>query len=388
MQQRRDKMFGRRIELFKLLGFSVKVDLSWVFIAVLVTWSLAGGFFPERFPPEEYSGLSTSSYWWMGLAGMLGLFASIVLHELGHSLVARSYGVHMKGITLFIFGGVAEMNEEPPSAKAEFMVAVAGPIVSVLIAAGCYGLYRVGGDLGLPATVSAVLWYLGWVNGLLVAFNLVPAFPLDGGRVLRSLLWHVKGKLKWATRITAEIGSGFGLVLIIMGVFSLLGGGFVAGMWWALLGLFLRAAAQSSYQQLLMRRALEGEPIARFMTSDVKSVPPEATLRQLVDDYVYAHHHKMFPVTENGRLVGCVTTRRIRDVPSAEWEHHVVQEVADVCGDENTVAPDADAMQALSRMKQHDVSRLMVVEEGQLRGVVSIKDMLKFMSLKVELEEE
>src|SRR5690606_28308858 len=161
-------------------------------------------------------------------------------HELGHALMARRYDLRIRGITLFIFGGVAEMADEPRSPRAEFMVAIAGPIVSVLIAIGCFGLDRVATAQAWPVPVRGVLWYLGFINLLVVGFNLVPAFPLDGGRVLRSILWHIKGNLKWATRITSTIGSGFGLLLILMGVVSVLGGNFIGGMWWFLIGTFLR----------------------------------------------------------------------------------------------------------------------------------------------------
>lgn len=374
-------MFTKRFKLFNLLGFPIFVDLSWFVIVLLITWSLATNLFPHF-----YEGLPVATYWWMGLAGAIGLFVSILAHELGHAVVARQFDVPMRGITLFIFGGVAEMTKEPPSAKAEFFVAIAGPIVSVVIAVACYaaGAY---GEAGLAAPIAGVLWYLGMINGVVVAFNMIPAFPLDGGRVLRSILWQVKGSLRWATRITSGIGSGFGLLLILMGVISFIGGNFIGGMWQFLIGIFLRGAAQMSYQQVLIRHALEGEPVERFMHSDVITVPPAITVHQLVEDYVYRHHHKMFPVTDDGRLVGCVTTREVQQVPRGEWNQRTVGEIAKPCADENTIHRNADAMQALSNMSRNGASRLMVVENGHLEGILSLKDLLKFISLKVELEE-
>jgi Zn-dependent protease len=189
-------MSGKGIELFRLFGFSVRIDWSWLIIALLVTWSLAAGVFPDHYPD-----LGQSVYWWMGVCGALGLFASILLHELGHSLVARQYGVEMRGITLFIFGGVAEMADEPPSAKAELAIAVAGPIVSVLAGAACYGLATVGNARGWGTSVTGVLSYLALINGILVAFNLVPAFPLDGGRVLRAIRPDSTGCIQCARRL-------------------------------------------------------------------------------------------------------------------------------------------------------------------------------------------
>lgn len=375
-------MFTKRFKLMNLIGFPIYIDLSWFVIVLLITWSLATNLFPLW-----YEGIEPATYWWMGLAGAIGLFVSILAHELGHAVVARRFDMPVRSITLFIFGGVAELSQEPPSAKAEFFVAIAGPIVSVLVGIGCYAA-AVNVEELFATSVVGVLWYLGIINGVVVVFNMIPAFPLDGGRVLRSILWHVQGSLRWATRITSSIGSGFGLVLILLGVLNFVGGNFVGGMWQFLIGMFLRGAAQMSYQQVLIRRALEGEPIDRFMQTEVVSVSPSTTIRQLVEDYVYRHHHKMYPVTDQQRLVGCVTTRDIQKVPRDKWEHRTVGDVLAPCANENTTEPSADAMQTLSRMNQDSVSRMMVVRNDRLEGIVSLKDLLKFISLKVELEDD
>lgn len=376
-------MFGNSIELFRLFGFSVRIDASWIIIALLVTWTLATGVFPYTYP-----GFTTGMYWWMGIVGALGLFASIVLHELSHSLVAREYGLEMRGITLFVFGGVAEMAEEPPSPRAEFMMAVAGPLASVAIGVVCYLVAWIFGAALGPAPLVAVLAYLGGINLILAVFNLIPAFPLDGGRVLRSILWGARGDLRWATWITSRIGSWFGALLIVAGVVTLIFGQFITGLWWFLIGLFLRNAAQTSYQQVLVRRALEGEPVARIMQPHVQTVSPRTTLRQFVEDYIYRYHHKMFPVVEGDHVVGCVTTRELRDVPRDEWELHTVQEVAGPCSEQNTIDPSADAAVALAKMSRTGVSRLMVVENGHLRGIVSLKDMMRLIAMRMELDEE
>lgn len=376
-------MFGKGFKLFSLFGFPVRIDLSWLLIAVLVSWSLAVGLFPSAYPD-----MSTTTYWVMGVIAALGLFASIVVHEFGHSLVARRHGMPMKGITLFIFGGVAEMQDEPPNPRAEFQVAIAGPITSVVIGAVCLTLAGLGTTVGWPQSVTGVLGYVGIMNGILVGFNLIPAFPLDGGRVLRSGLWKWKGSLRRATRITSSIGKGFGIALIVLGVVSMVGGNVFGGIWWVLIGLFLRGAAQMSYQQLLVRRALEGEQVRQFMTADPVTVQPEMTVKDVVEDYMYRHHHRMFPLTANGELQGCVTAREIRAVPREQWEQRTVGDVASACGEENTIGPDADAVEALAKMRRAGVSRLMVVENGELRGTLTLKDLLKFLSLKMELEED
>lgn len=375
-------MFGKRIKLFKLFGFEVGIDLSWVIIAVLIAWSLSSGLFPMYF-----KGLTSQTYWAMGIAGAIGLFLSIIVHEFAHSLVARRYGMEMKGITLFIFGGVAEMTEEPASSKAEFMMAIVGPLSSFAIGIIFYGLFRAGATAGWPEAINGVLAYLGWINGLLGAFNLIPAFPLDGGRVLRSILWGIKGNLRWATRITSWIGSTFGILLILYGAYNVLRGNFIGGMWWFLIGLFLRGAAQMSYKQLITRKALEGESVERFMSKNPVTVAPTTPVDQLVEDYVYRYHYKFYPVVENGdNLVGCVTTKEVREIPKEEWSNRTVRELVSKCSTENTVAPDTDAMQALSTMNRTKASRLMVVEAGRLVGVIALKDMLEFLSNKVDLE--
>jgi len=377
-------MFGKRIKLFNLLGFEVRIDLSWIIIAGLVTWSLAAGLFPYL-----YHGLSTETYWFMGGAGAVGLFASIIFHEFCHSVVARKFGMHMKGITLFIFGGVAEMGDEPPTARAEFWMAVVGPLSSLFIGGVCYLIYLGGRQGGWPLPVYGVIYYLAYINALLATFNLIPAFPLDGGRILRSILWGLKDNLRWATRISSAIGSGFGIFLIMMGVLEVvLRGNLIGGMWWFLIGMFLRGAAQASYQQLVVRKALEGEHVRRFMNPNPVTVPVSVTVQELVEDYIYKYHYKMFPVMDGDRLAGCITTREVKEIPREAWSRESVGRLATRCSPENTIGPGADAIQALTIMNQTGVSRLMVVEGGHLVGIVTLKDLLSFLSLKVELEEQ
>jgi Zn-dependent protease/CBS domain-containing protein len=377
-------MFGRRFKLFTLLGFEVRIDLSWIIIAALVTWSLAAGLFPYL-----YKGLDTATYWYMGGAGAVGLFAAVIFHEFCHSIVARAYGMPMKGITLFIFGGVAEMGDEPPTAKVEFLMAAAGPLSSIFLAGVFYLIYLGGLSGRWPVPVLGVIRYLAWINGLLAAFNLLPAFPLDGGRILRSILWGIKKNLRWATRISSTIGSGFGILLIIGGIWEFFRGNFIGGIWWFLIGMFLRGAAQMSYQQLLVRRALEGEHIRRFMNPNPVTVPPSATLAELVEDYIYKYHYKMFPVKDGDRLVGCITTKEVKEIPREEWTRQTVSGLASKCSPENTISPEADATKALAMMNQTGASRLLVVDkDGDLAGIVTLKDLLEFLSLKVELEEK
>jgi Zn-dependent protease/CBS domain-containing protein len=375
-------MFGKRITLFKLLGFEVRVDISWIVIAVLITWSLAKGFFPYYYPD-----LSETAYWWMGIAGAMGLFLSVVLHELSHSLVARRYGLTMKGITLFIFGGVAEMPEEPHNPKTEFLMAVAGPASSLALGAVFYGLRVLGGGI-LSVYMDAVLWYLALINVVLAVFNMLPAFPLDGGRVFRAALWKWKNNIKWATRTASRIGSFFGLLIIFTGIMNIVYGNLTGGIWWFLIGMFLRNASEVSYKQLMTREALSGESVEHFMVRDPVSAPPSLSVQELVDDYIYRHHFKMFPVAEDGNIAGCITTRQIKEIPREAWSSTKVGDIARECSGDNTVSPDEDAVKAMSIMNQTGNSRLMVVDRGKLVGVITLKDILRFLSVKVDLEGE
>ncbi len=372
-------MFGKGITLFRILGFEVHVDLSWLVLAMLVTWSLATGLFPRT---EQ--GLAPALYWWMGSAGALGLFSSILFHEFCHSLVARRFGLPMKGITLFIFGGVAEMNDEPPSPRAEFFMAVAGPVSSILLGLIFYAAAVVTESYANVAGVATVLGYLGAINWVLAVFNLIPAFPLDGGRLLRAGLWHWKKDLRKATRIASRIGSWFGMVLIFLGVVNVLLGNFIGGLWQFMIGMFLRSAAQMSYRQVLYRRQLEGSTVASLMNRSPVTAPPSITVRQFVDEYVLRYHHKMFPVQEEGGLLGCVATANVRGVPREEWDRKTVSEIMDHCSLDNTVASSADAMQAFSQMGRTGKSRLMVVENGRLVGVIALKDIMGFLSTRMQ----
>jgi CBS domain-containing protein len=267
-------------------------------------------------------------------------------------------------------------------------MATAGPLSSILIGVVFYWLYLIGQRGGWPLTLNGVLRYLAWINGLLALFNLLPAFPLDGGRILRSILWGAKQNLQWATRVSAGIGSGFGVILICWGVLQVVWqDNLIGGLWIFLIGLFLRNAARMSYQQLLVRRALEGERISRFMTRDPITVPPAITVAKLVEDYVLKYHFKMFPVLDDGRLVGCVTSRDIKEIPKEEWGRETVGQIAVRCPPEAIIEPQTDAVKALAIMNQTGLSRLLVAEDGRLVGILTLKDLLAFLSLKVEMEQ-
>lgn len=365
-----------RIRLFSIFGFSVNLDPSWLVLGFLVAWTLAVGYFPTACPHA-----SVAAYWWMGVCGSLGLFLSIVLHELCHSLVARIYGLSIKGITLFIFGGVAEMESESPDPRTEFLMAGAGPMCSFLLA----WLFSQISHIPAPLTVSAVFAYLAFMNCALAVFNLVPAFPLDGGRVLRSMLWAWKGDMKWATRITSNMGSGFGMVLIMFGILSVLQGSLVGGIWMALIGTFLRGAASSSYQSLLVQEALSGQPLSRFMRRDVICVPTDISLQRLVEEYFYRYHFEQYPVIDASGVVGLIGIQQIAPIPREQWPRRTVAEALQPLTEDDTIDEEALASRALTTMSQGRKSRLIVVDGRRPVGLITLKDLLRYVTVKLTL---
>jgi len=381
-------MFGARWRLFRLLGIPVSMDGSWLIILALLTLSLANRFpaLLHDFFPGTQVNLPPYEYWIMGLVTALAFFACILLHELGHAVVARSRGMPIQGITLFLFGGVAELGDEPVSARTEFLMAIAGPAVSVVLAILFWVLAVAGYRGGWPHPIVIVLGYLATINGLVLVFNMIPAFPLDGGRVLRSILWGASGDVRRATRWAAAAGQAFAWLLITWGIVQFFFGFWLDGIWLGLIGLFLNKAAQSGYQQVLVRQMLQGEPVQRFMNTEPIVVAPTLDLRHWVEDYVYRYHRKTFPVVTDGKLEGCIETQALAQVPQSEWDQHSVGEVMRRDLTPITVSPDTDALDALGKMQRGQVSRLLVTEGERLVGIVSLKDLLRFLSLKLELE--
>ena len=370
-------MLGRKYKLFSLMGFEVGVDASWIILAILVAWSLSTGLFPV-----QYKNYSTTVYWLMGVLGAVGLFLSIIAHELAHSIVARRNGIPMKGITLFLFGGVAHMNTEPPGPGPEFRMALVGPVSSILIALVFYGIHLSGKALGGYEPVYGVSGYLAMINTLLAIFNLIPAFPLDGGRILRAILWKTKGNLKWATRISSKAGQVLGYFLIFFGLFRILSGNLVGGIWFFLIGIFLNNIARISYQQVLARSIFNDKPVACFMKTDIVTVPLQTTLDRIIQDYAPV-------VDDNQRLLGCLHLDQLKSIPRDSWPDTTVGHIVRPCPEESTVFRFTPAVDALSQMKDTGLSRLMVIDEyTRLVGVLSLRDMLEHLSIKVSLEND
>lgn len=368
----------------KIFNIPIRLDFSWLFILILVIWSLSSFVFPSYC--RDYP-VSQSTFWIMGVLGGLGIFGSILFHELSHALVAKKHGLSINRITLFIFGGVAEIADEPPSSKSEFRMAAAGPIFSYLVAAFFFFVEYISKKYDFPISERAVANYLAWGNFVLASFNLVPAFPLDGGRILRAYLWSKKKSLVEATRSASKIGSGFGVALMAMGVITFLFQNFIGGMWYFLLGMFLREAAQASYKQVVLKKSFEGEPVSRFMETNPVAIPSDLSLRDTMDNFFVKYQYRLFPVIRAGQLVGCFRARELKKVPKSNWDVRRVEEYMEPISEKNSVSSKMDAKQALTQMSQQGEDRLLVVEDGTLVGVLVLKDMLNYFALVFEFQE-
>lgn len=374
-------MVSSHVTVFDIVGFKVRLHLSWIFLAALATWSLARGYFPEY-----YLGLSDATYWWMGAVATIGLFGSLVFHEFAHSLVAKRYGIPISNITLFLFGGVARMDKEPPSPKAEFLMAITGPLSSFALGACLYLAFEIGYQTHFPLPALGVLGCLAFANSLLGGFNLIPAFPLDGGRALRAGLWHWKKDFRRATQWASRAGSLLGFLLMLSGLAYVFTGNFIIGLWWFIVGLFLRGAAATSYYQVVAGTMLGGEPIQRFMTPNPVTVSSDLSVEKLVEEHFYRSLHTMYPVVDDTRLVGCIGSKQISGIPRDQWNQLTVRDVAVACSKDNTVDMETGALTALAIMNRTGNSQLLVMDGDRLAGIVTLKDLLKLLALKLDLE--
>lgn len=361
-------MFGHSVKLFDLFGFEIKIDASWLLIAGLIVWSLSSGYFPQVLPD-----LAPMAYLALSIVAMLGLFASLILHELSHSLVARRYGLGIGGITLFLFGGVAELVDEPKSAASEFWIAVAGPAMSFLLSA-LFGLAAaVTGSEGL---VGILLTYLASINLVLAVFNLLPAFPLDGGRVLRAWLWQRSGDMMEATRKASGAGTVLAMGLMALGLFSALSGGGIGGAWLVLIGFFVLNASRGTYQRLLLQESLKGRRAVELMTPDPWTADPDMSLADVADTVMLAHAVSFVPVVAGGIPVGYVDAQLLRSIPREEWADRTVRAVMAPLDETCLIAPRTTAEEALNLLAQGPHRKLIVVEGRQLRGVLSLRDLM------------
>jgi Zn-dependent protease len=312
-------MNKQNISLGRILGIPITLDLSWFLVFGLLTWSLATSVFPA-----EFRRWPATLYWIVGAATALMLFVSVLLHELGHSMVARRYRIVVRRITLFFFGGVAEIGSEPPSALAEFWIALAGPAVSLALAI-LFALLQPVAQVAAP--LLALTRYLAYINGSLVLFNLIPAFPLDGGRIFRSAVWGVTHDLRRATRIAAGIGKFIAFLFILFGVWQILTGNWGNGLWIAFIGWYLQSAATSQVQQQALHDALAGHRVQQVMSRNYAIVPADTTLQQLVAQYILGNGQSNFVVEQDGLPVGWLPAYRIRATATSDWPTTTVGQI-------------------------------------------------------------
>jgi len=375
--KKRGPMDGMRLGAIR--GFEIRIDVSWFVILFLILWSFSTGVFPAQYPDQ-----STATYLWMGAAGAILFFASIVAHELSHSLVAQRKGIPVEGITLFIFGGIAHTRMEAETPGDEFVIAGVGPLSSLLIG-GLFGaVWWLGSSLGLSPAVTVVARYMAFLNVALAVFNLMPGFPLDGGRLFRSIVWKVTGDLTTATRWATTGGKVLGYVLMGLGALELLAGAGLGGLWLVFIGWFLRNAAVMSLRQHVIANLLHGVAARELMTPSPHVVPPSLTLQELVDAHFLTKEHAAFPVVEDGRPVGLVTLQHVKGVPRDAWGS---TRVADVMRDLDGIGVGArdSVTKVLERMDEGGERRVLVLDGDRLVGIISASDVAAWLQRRQEL---
>lgn len=355
----------------RIMGIPIRVHYSWIIVFGLITWSLSTYYFPKAAPE-----LPAASYWLKGVLAALLLFASVGFHELSHSYIAMKYKISIVSITLFIFGGVAQMKSEPPHPKAEFRIAIAGPLSSFLLA-GLFYLFSTGTEGGVRALFS----YLAQINFIIAVFNLIPGFPMDGGRVLRSFVWQKSRDFFYATKKASGIGQKIALLFIFLGVFSIFAG-VPGGLWIMLIGWFIYMAAQTSFQQATLQEALSGIKVGDIMTTDIVYLKPNISIDEAVNDFFLRYGFGGFPVVDNGRFLGFVTLKEIKNIPREQWEKKAVSEIVVPHEKKREISPEASVTNALEVMIKENVGRLAVIEEGRILGLITRNGIARYVQIK------
>ncbi len=368
-------MFGLpSVRLGRPFGIPLEVDASWLLVFVLVSSSLTLSYFPSAYPDA-----APAVYVVLGLVTSLAFFVSLVLHELAHSLVARAGGLKISKVTLFLFGGVSQMEEEPRSPGHEFLLAVAGPATSVLIGVTSLGART----LLIAAGAAPPLWlpfeYLGLINIALAAFNLLPGFPLDGGRVLRAILWAITKNLLKATRWASRLGQAIGGLLIAVAVFGVLRGTFDL-VWFAVMGWFLSNMSSVAYQQQQLRVTLAEVPLRRIMSTPAVLAPSDVSLEEMAHSYFLGGRHTRYPVVTDGKVIGLIDLSRVNQVPRERWRSTTAGEVAALDLASIVASPDASVDSVLGRLEPDGPGAVLVVEDRRLAGIVTRADVIRFIN--------
>jgi Zn-dependent protease/predicted transcriptional regulator len=360
---------GSSVRIGRIAGIEFGVNWSWLVVFALIVWTLASAIFPSTNP-----GLSKGTHIAMAIVAAFLFFSSLLLHEFGHALQARREGIEIDGITLWLFGGVARFKGSFKTAGAEFRVAIAGPLVSLALGVFFALIALIN---GIPSAVDGVVAWLGYINLSLLVFNLIPAPPLDGGRVLHSALWQWRGDFVWATRVAANFGRGFGYLLIAGGIAMFVFESSFSGAWLAFLGWFLLNAATAEARYLLTQQALSGLRVRDVMTSDPVVVSPDITLAEFMDTIAFSQRHTTYPVVENGKAVGLLPFRCVANVPRVEWEVRRVRDCLIPLDDVPVLREGEEAVDALAELSQSDGGHGLVVSNGGLAGIISTSDLAR-----------
>ncbi len=368
------------IEIFKVAGIQVAIDYSWLVIFALILWSLASGYFPGQYP-----GYSTANYWLVGLVASILFFGSVLAHELCHAAMGNRLGEGVHRITLFIFGGMAELEHEPENALDELKIAAVGPLSSLVIAGIFWLVARGVGAAGALALWKAVFSYLAFINLALALFNLLPGFPLDGGRLLRAALWMRWGDLRRATAAAADWGNTIAWGLIAFGAMEIFAGALVGGMWLIFIGLFLRSAASSGYQSMIVEQALSGTHVREIMVRDPIVLGPDETVADAVENYFLRYGFGGFPVAADGKALGVVTLAQVRECPASERAIKRIGQVMRPAEGTIEIAPGAGVIDAIRQMVAADIGRLLVVEQGVLVGLITRTGVTRYVHTKTQL---
>ncbi len=368
------------IELFTIAGVEIEIDFSWIIVFVLILWSLSSGYFPQ-----EYPGHTVGEYWIVGMVATILFFASVVGHELSHAAMGNALGETVTKITLFIFGGMAHLSGEPKTAADELKIAAVGPASSVVIAAIFWVIALAVRSAGTATLWYAMFAYLAFINVALAVFNLLPGFPLDGGRLLRAFLWHRWGDLRRATAAAADWGNGIAWALIGLGALEIFAGGLIGGLWLIFIGLFLRSAASTSYHSMVIEQMLGQTRVSDLMIRDPISVPPDMRISEAVERYFLHYGYTGFPVASDGHVRGLLVLARVRECPPEERASKTVADVMLPIQGNVTIPPRASVADALHQMAEADVGRLLVVDGDRLLGIVTRSAIARFVQIKAQL---
>jgi Zn-dependent protease/predicted transcriptional regulator len=372
----------RSIGRFKVAGIAIGFDYSWFIIFAVVLLALAGGYFPRYYP-----GYRVQTYWIAGLIATLFFFTSVVVHELAHSLVAVRSGIDIKEITLFIFGGVSRITEEPKDPATELKIALVGPLSSFALALVFWVIMSLFKNFQF-ILLTGIFYYLAWINLALGIFNLIPGFPLDGGRVFRAIFWWKTGSLTRATRVAADMGKGFATALMVLGGVQIFLGDLVGGLWFIFIGMFLRGMSQRGYEEVVIRKTLENVQVEDMMTRQVITVPGDLSLEQLVHQYFLHYPYRGFPVKDNGQVVGLITLAKIKDIPPGEYPVLTVKQFMMPRTHEIMITPGLTLGDALKKMTLNNLDRLLVMRQDNLVGLITRSTLMRFVEIRQILEPE